>query len=137
MTVPLKGRRRAVVEVLNLALADEEERLAPDDQELLGQIVALAEQRRRGHVTPEVSNLVKRRERFDEVPTEYRALLLVGYAMDCLAMVVQFDSPRVTAGLRELREALVKRGSRGTAVAPPPPPGGFMPRMPPATDVPD
>ena len=133
MSVPLKDRRRTVYQVIEMAFADEQGRLPPDDEELFRQIIDLVEKRPRGHMSPALSDLTKRRDLLDAGPSMLDAINLIAYATDCMAMAAQVSSAATAVKLRELRQDFLRAVS-STAVAPPPQP---IPGMPPATDVPD
>lgn len=133
-SISLKDRRAAVVQLLDLALGAEEEALDEGDSEMMAEVVEMLTNRRRGRLPNNVTSLPRRRRNLEEPIGAPRAANMVSYAIDCVATVAQPDNPRLAAAFRELRQELVRKSSRGSAVAPPPPPS---PWASPATDVPD
>lgn len=89
--------------------------------------------RRKGVVSPSLSDLTKRREATEGPLQNSIAVNLVLHALDCVASVAHLDNRRLAEAFRETRENLL-RISTHSAVAPPP---TGSPIAPPSNDVPD
>ncbi len=121
-TVSLKDRRKAVVQLLALSLAQEAGQGGVHDEadaDLLTTVVDLLSDRRKGIMSPELTDLVKRRGSIEASIQPESAINLALHALDCIAAGAHMDNRRLANGVRELRQGLLNMMT-DTKVAPPP-----------------
>ena len=121
-TVSLKDRRKAVVQFLALSLAQEpgqQRALDEADAELLATVVDLLTARRKGIMSPELTDLTKKRGSIEASIQPDAATSLALHALDCIASGAHMDNRGLANAIRELRDGLLTVMS-DSKVAPPP-----------------